>query len=598
MVYSSLIKFIKNLLVFFFLFIIGFYIFHLFKRPFQNISLKKLNYLQKVYPEDLIMKTGAILIKPKLRKDQFMNFSRKKSKNTIRIGTFGDSFTHGDEVHSEASYPSHLQELFKKKLSSQKIEILNFGVGSHGFQQQFFIWEKYSKHYEIDYILYGPRGLYPDRDITFVKKFQGDTFFRFPKNRFILLGEKEIQILSIKGDAPSEQYRNYYSFLPSPIVLRYDKNPFQIWETYFSFFKKLENPFYYSDLPDYIESMMINTILLKKISKIYNKKILLFTDNKWFFENYQKVSNLYNLNFFDSFENRFLYNMFQHKSSLGNEFVANIYFNALIGKKKFNLNVFDCYFNQTDFIVFKKDFNLNNTRQIHIGTKNISIGEVRLNSPDHYYRKEGEGFFQNKQKKIKSFIGFSGSSTNDIGLMPYYPLQFELNNKNRIYIDLQGEKILLGRPKPLDTFGIFFNIYTDYIKRIDSNGLKSIYFSIDKLPLSLKKKLLLKHYKKIHLLIDDYILGELKLENKNNKEFNLVLKQKNKKKTFLMMGPIHFLKESHLPSFFTLHIHYLMKDGHILKSSIPEWSCRKKKWKYQLSVPNFEPLNLPIPYIK
>ena len=588
MIHSFLIKFIKNLLGFSFFFIIGLYIWHLSKKPSQK-SLWHLNHLQKIYPKDLIMKTGAILVSQKSRKDQFINFVKKKPKNTIRIGTFGDSFTHGDEVHSEASYPSHLQELFNNRFL-KKIEVLNFGVWSHSFQQQFFIWEKYSKYYDIDYILYGPRGLYPDRDLTFVKRFQGDSFLRFPKSRFILFKKKDVQLLSIKGNSFIKQYKNYYSFFPSSTVLRYDKKPFQLLEIYFPFFKNIENPFYYSDLPKHIEAVMINTILLKKINKIYNKKILLFTDNKWFFKDYQMVRNLYNLNFFDSFKKPFLYNMFQHKSSLGNEFIANIYFNALIGKTNINLNIFDCHFNQTEFTIFQENFRLKNTKQIFIGTEDIVIGEIRLNSPDHFYRKEGGTFFQNKPKKIKSFLGFSDSSANAFGLMPYYSLQFKLNNKNKIYIEIQGEKILLGRVKPLDTFGKFFNFYTNYIsERIDSNGLKSIYFSIEKLPLNIKKKLSVKIYKKMYLLIDDYIFGELKLKTKNNRESKLILKRKNKK-TFLMMGPMHFLKEKHLPIYFPLYIHYFMNDGNILKSLIPEWSCHKEKWKYQLSISNFEPL--------
>ena len=411
------------------------YVYHWFASPSYRDLSTRLSALRKHYPEDILLKTGSNLAEPDSRKNHFLRFSIKKKNGIIRVGTFGDSHTFGGEVHKEASYPSQLQKLFKNHFVSQTVEVLNFGKGSHSFQQQFFLWEKYAKLYEIDYVLYGPRGLYYERDLTFAYNFSFNEDLWFPRNRFFLSKKNKLELIAIKGVHPEDQYKKYYSLIPSLVALRYDKHPFQMWEKYFPFLReKLKNPFYYTpNLPKHVESPKINKILLKKIKADYNKKILFLVDTKWLFESYSDSKNLYNLNFIDSLSQTvFLYKVLGHKSSLGNELLASVYFNALIGKEKFGLNVFNCYFNQLDFSVDKGNLNFKNVKQIFIGTKSTPIGEVRLNTSDHYYRQGGGAF--SKMKSVKTLIGFSGSSVNDFGLPPYFPVPFELNKESEIYI--------------------------------------------------------------------------------------------------------------------------------------------------------------------
>ena len=584
--------FITRLFVFLsfslFLFVIGFYLYHLLQFPSHAALSKRLNHLRKHYPEDILSKTGSNLIEPEARSNHFLKFPIIKKSGTIRVGTFGDSHTFGVEVHKEASYPAQLQELFEKHHTFQKVEVLNFGKGNHSFQQQFFLWEKYAKTYGIDYLLYGPRGLHYERDLTFANNFSFNENFQFPKNRFFLSEEGKLKLAVIKGVYPEDQYKNYYSLIPSVIVFRYDKRPFQLWERYFPFLrKKLKNPFYYSDLPEYVESPKINQILLEKIREDFNKKILFFMDAEWSFESYSYKKDLYNLNLFDSlYRSNFLYKVFGHKSSLGNELVASVYFNALIGKKKFSLNILNCYFKKMDFSVIKENLNFKNIKQIFIGTKNTPIGEIRLNSADHYYKQEDGSYFK---ENIKSFIGFSGSSVNDFGFSPYLPLPFVLSEKNKIYINFSDKKkVLLGHVKHLDVFGKIFNFYTNYISWKRNAGYTYVYFPLEKLPVDLKTQLLQYKNQKIYLYVDDYILGEL-LQTTIYGESGFILKPK-KMNTFLIMGPMHLIKEQELPSNFSLFIHYVMQDARIFKSLIPEWNCLKEPKIYKLSLPNFEPI--------
>ena len=574
----------KNTLIFLIFFItflvLGFYGYHLYKYPSDAELSEKINHLREHYPDVFLMRIGCRLKEPESRANHFLKFSQKKEKGVIRIGTFGDSFTFGTEVHKEASYPSQLQTLLNDHFPLRKIEVLNFGVSGHGFQQQFFLWERYTKLYGLDYVLYGPRGFYPDRDLTFQRNWTYKLKdFCFPMDRFVLSEKNKLRLISLKGSSPEKKYKTYYTLFPSFIALRYDRQPFQLWKSYLPFFQeKLTNPFYYSDLPEPVESQKINQILLNKIKTVYDKKFFLFDYKNNFFKSDQGV--------------KFLYREFGHSSALGNEITAYIYFNALIGKKNFISNILDCYFSQrAKGFAAKKNILFNKIKNIFIGTKSILLGEIRLNSSEHHRRKEGT-FFQDNQKNIKSFIGFSDFLENNLGLSPYFPIPLKLSNKSTVSIQFPGKKnISLGQIRTLDSFGKFFNLYSNYTKiKPDKNyNYYEVHFFKEKLRQNLKKKLLRNPNKKLYLLIDDYVLGELSPSTYYEGEPSLVLKPRSKN-SFLMMGPQHLVQERQLPSQFPLYMHYVMEDGRALKSLIPEWSCRKEKHTYQLDLPNFEPL--------
>ena len=271
--------FLRFSLFFIFLFV-GFYSYYLYKYPEPHNT----SYLLEHYPKDLIIRRGANF--PKNRIQHFKNFPEQKEKNTIRIGAFGDSHTYGSEVDKTESYPYQLQMMFIEKHPHKKIEVLNFGTGGNSFQEQFFLWEAYRRKYQLDYILLGPRGFHSDRDNTFKHNFDMYHGLRYPKHRFILTKEgvsiKEVSIARQREKEKAEEilkkrYKTYYRLIPSWTALRYDKKPFQIWEFLFPFLRdKLTNPFYYTDLPEWVEIPKINKILLEKIRKEYDKKILLF----------------------------------------------------------------------------------------------------------------------------------------------------------------------------------------------------------------------------------------------------------------------------------------------------------------------------------
>ena len=182
----------------------------------------------------MILKTGGRLTTPKKRFQNFLNFSPSKGKDSIRIGAFGDSHTFGSEVNKTESYPYQLQKLLNQKFPNKKIEVLNFGVSGHGFQKQYFLWKKYAKSYELDYILLGPRSFHSNRDVVFTRN-RNFRPFKYPSARFILSNNNKLKQVHIKGDTLEERYKTYYKLIPSWTTLRYDKKPFQIWERFLPF---------------------------------------------------------------------------------------------------------------------------------------------------------------------------------------------------------------------------------------------------------------------------------------------------------------------------------------------------------------------------
>lgn len=86
-------------------------------------------------------------------------FDYKKETNTYRIGVFGDSFTFGEGVQDNETYPKLLEHLLNAdeqlKATGKGIEVLNFGIGKTGTSHQYAFYRKEGKKYDLDLVILG-----------------------------------------------------------------------------------------------------------------------------------------------------------------------------------------------------------------------------------------------------------------------------------------------------------------------------------------------------------------------------------------------------------------------------------------------------------
>ena len=585
---KSLLKYILSFILFFITILTGsLYIYYKYK-VFKPIG--GFHYLSEYYPEDFILKLGGRLRRPEKRLQHFLNFPLEKKESAIRIGAFGDSHTFGIEVGKKSSYPYYLQQLFSEFYPLQNIEVLNFGIGGTGFQEQFFLWEKYEKLYKLDYILLGPRGFYSVRDVSFLKPWDKNLP---PRSRFILTANNQLREVHIKGKSAQERYKNYYRFFPTWTALRYDKIAFRAWEQLLPNLKnKIKNPFYYKKISDEEEAFQINKILLEKVNKKYNKKILFLTDSQNIYEIYSSIKGLYNLNEIPNADNFYEVFAHKHKSSLGNEFIANVYFQALRGKTDIFLPLIKCYFLKSNIQDSSSDNTINESnmdfiKRIQItDKKGTLLYNLRPNQVEHHLVYKGD-YFNYGLNGTKSFIAFTNK--NNFLRGPFIPLNIQLEEGMSIYLDKQN-KIKLGEIKSLDIYNKFFVFYSDEI----SIFIKDYYhnhFSYFSLKDSKIKKAVMQSKKK-ELFIENHKLGDLVFENRYGDEYLKIFPEIGIQNTFLMMGPQKHTREEDFPKEFPVYIKYYTDKGKSFNSLIRDWRCKKELKEIELDLPNFEPLEL------
>lgn len=588
--FKSRVKYFLCSLLFFLLFsLFAFYLYYFIKSP----KPPDRDWLLEYYPKHLILKTGGSQFRdPAERVQHFLNFPLLKQKDVIRIGTFGDSFTFGEEVYKTETYPYQLQQLFDSHFPNRRVEILNFGKSGDGFPEQFFLWEEYAEKFSLDYILLGPQGFYPERDSTFRQNWTL-AHLDYPKARFVLSeNNNELEQIQIKGKTLAERYKNYYQFIPSWTALRYDRRPFQIHEKLFpSIRHNIPNPFYYKNtLSEEEESVRINTLLLKKIWQHHKQKILFFMDSRRRADLYQPKGALFNLNSL-SLEHKSFYRVFDHKSSLGNELVAKSYFNALMGKKDFSLSIINCRFEDSDSISSELDMDFHDIKSIYVYGDNNLIAKLGSNT---WWGKFNFYFDNEKEKIIKSLLGFSNES--DFLESPYFPYSVQLEENMEVYIQLPDQsRFSLGSIKPLDSYKKFFVFYAKHIQFLNDfpySYHRKVWFILNKMPPSIKKKVE-NEEQPLELFVGNHRVGLLQHHNLYGNKALKLIPVRGYEKAFLIKGAdCCQVREKNFPSKFSLYVQYNMTEGKSIRSLIPDWKCKKKKKKIHISLPNFESLNL------
>ncbi len=171
----------------------------------------------------------------------YIHFTKEKSKGTIRIGIFGDSFVQGIEAEHGFDFPSFLQKQFKDN-GYTNVEVLNFGVHSYGVHQAFLLWKFIGKSYDLDYTIFMPLEFHRQRDRSFIFLYNN---FAPIHARYILVNDS-LELLPVIGETREEAGAIYNSILPPWNYIRYDDKPPAFLRTLLPMSRTLSvNPFYY-----------------------------------------------------------------------------------------------------------------------------------------------------------------------------------------------------------------------------------------------------------------------------------------------------------------------------------------------------------------
>lgn len=349
-----------------------------------------LSYKKKIIPLKLADEKSLSELESKVgwtRNDKmssFGNFEEKKKKGIIRIGCFGDSMTHGDEVNNIYDYPTLLQNIFSER-GYKNVEVINFGAGGYGFHQAFILWEYLGKKYNLDYVLLGPLCFQPDGDYQRDSTFGAPYFDNYIEREIYvfhsryILKNNDVRLIELAGKTKPEIIKNYFRFIPPLRYTLFDSEAPSFLIAPIACLlpnKKLKrNPFYYKNNIEK-EMLEIYKILLSKIADNTPQVIL---------GHYlQKVVNLGRevgrKNIFAALLNAppfFPYRAFaNHSSPCGNRLLAQQFFDCLTNKSESTLTILKIENIDKKLIesVEVKKRKLSEYREIAIEIDNIKAG--------------------------------------------------------------------------------------------------------------------------------------------------------------------------------------------------------------------------------
>jgi hypothetical protein len=295
------------------------------------------------------------------------------------------------------------------------------------------LWELEGVDYDLDFILFGPSGFYPERDLVFgwEDSFPGDIH-----GRYILEKDNINYIKPIGGLDVNERFKAYYSFIPKLRYLLYDKNPPAIIKSLLEENKTIKNPFYYYQRGLEGEYSRIYGYLFEKMSK-ETKQIINIVEMSYEIDflgpDFNKINNFY---FSEGFrlDNDIFTAQNRHAGPLYNNMLAYEYFNVLTGKNEQSFKIIETfndssgnhsaealnqeYFDLNDVDNLTIDFNENIIGVLidNIYNADVFIEDYSVLEPIDFY----------KENQIKSFI-FLKVNDKKIEESLFLPLDFKIS---------------------------------------------------------------------------------------------------------------------------------------------------------------------------
>ncbi len=238
------------------------------KPSFQDLRLPALNERQ-------VMNLGWAHHPDWAPLSSYIYHPMKKPSGTYRIGTFGDSFTEGEETALGHDYPSFLQEQLREAGQS-KVEVINFGVRGYGMQQSFLLYEYIGRRYDLDAVIFMPFLWFYDRDNTF--KLQGSVGALHAR---YVLAQDGLRLVTIDEQTRRQAFENYYSLLPPFKYWRFDANSANLLTTFaVSDHVPRSNPFYYEIWRGYrVELPQLYSMMFAKVAEEIGNVMLVGKDS-------------------------------------------------------------------------------------------------------------------------------------------------------------------------------------------------------------------------------------------------------------------------------------------------------------------------------
>lgn len=127
----------------------------------------------------------------------------RAAPGVLRIGLFGDSFTHGDDVNLDATWGHVLEQ--ELKAQGVAAEVLNLGVSGYGIDQAFLRWRKHGKPLGLDMVVLGFQSENMLRNHNMIRVlYFWRTQLPFTKPRFVIQPDGELTVLNQPAVSPEE----------------------------------------------------------------------------------------------------------------------------------------------------------------------------------------------------------------------------------------------------------------------------------------------------------------------------------------------------------------------------------------------------------
>ena len=129
-------------------------------------------------------------------------YSVTPADDRLRIGLYGDSFTHGDEVVFRETWGYYLEQNLRNM--GIDVEVINFGVGGYAMDQSLLRWQTFGCMYQPDIVLFGLQMENIQRNVNLIRPFYYlQTSIPFSKPRFVLM-EDDLMLVNVPTIPPEQ----------------------------------------------------------------------------------------------------------------------------------------------------------------------------------------------------------------------------------------------------------------------------------------------------------------------------------------------------------------------------------------------------------